>query len=105
MGNAARATTTVCSGISGRPTGRIDIRTASTAARRKNDLRNDHRRPARTPAANWAAESAAAYTFTEGSNTVTVTLPASGVRHLRLTFAGNTGWPAGQLSELEAYTS
>ncbi|WP_275432070.1 discoidin domain-containing protein [Streptomyces sp. ICC1] len=59
-----------------------------------------------TDNAAWSTvKASAAYTFTEGSNTVTVTLPASGVRHLRLTFAGNTGWPAGQLSELEAYTS
>lgn len=54
----------------------------------------------------WSTlKASAAYTFTEGSNTVTVTLPASGVRHLRLTVTGNTGWPAGQLSELEAYAS
>ncbi|MFC1418899.1 discoidin domain-containing protein [Streptacidiphilus cavernicola] len=39
-------------------------------------------------------------------NTVTITLPAgTSTRYLRLTFTGNTGWPAGQLSELEAYTS
>ncbi len=30
--------------------------------------------------------------------------PAS-TRYLRLTFTANTGWPAGQLSELEAYSS
>jgi hypothetical protein len=33
-----------------------------------------------------------------------VTIPVSGsYRHLRLTFTGNTGWPAAQLAELEAY--
>lgn len=37
-------------------------------------------------------------------NTATVTLPANtNLRHLRLTVTGNTGWPAGQFSEVEAY--
>jgi hypothetical protein len=57
FGNAARATTTVCSGISGNPTGRIDIRTASRTARQEGDPANDHRRPGLTPGANCAAES------------------------------------------------
>ncbi len=38
-------------------------------------------------------------------NTATITLPGTSARHLRLTFTANTGWPAGQLSELEAYPS
>ncbi len=37
-------------------------------------------------------------------NQVTVAVTAN-QRYLRLSFTGNTGWPAGQLSELEAYTS
>ncbi|MFG2352988.1 discoidin domain-containing protein [Streptomyces sp. NPDC048521] len=37
-------------------------------------------------------------------NTATVLLPGTtGLRYLRLTVSGNTGWPAGQLSEVEAY--
>ncbi|GAA2875524.1 lectin [Actinoplanes cyaneus] len=36
-------------------------------------------------------------------NTVTVTFPASTIRYLRVTFTANSGWPAGQLSTLEAY--
>ncbi|MGW5048758.1 discoidin domain-containing protein [Streptomyces griseoluteus] len=37
-------------------------------------------------------------------NTVTVSLPSgTNLRHLRLTVTGNTGWPAGQFSEVEAY--
>jgi hypothetical protein len=36
---------------------------------------------------------------------VSITFPASSQRYLRLTFTGNTGWPAGQLAELEAYAS
>ncbi|AVT36036.1 discoidin domain-containing protein [Plantactinospora sp. BB1] len=38
-------------------------------------------------------------------NTVTVTFPATPARYVRLEFTGNTGWPAGQLSELEVYPS
>jgi hypothetical protein len=37
-------------------------------------------------------------------NTVTVTFPATATRYVRLEFTGNTGWPAGQLSELEVYS-
>ena len=47
----------------------------------------------------------AAYTFNSPANTVTVTFPAANVRYLKLTFTANTAWPAGQLSELQAYTS
>ncbi|MGW0419749.1 discoidin domain-containing protein [Streptomyces sp. NPDC003015] len=36
-------------------------------------------------------------------NTATVTLPGTAVRHLRLSVSANTGWPAGQFSEVEAY--
>jgi hypothetical protein len=48
----------------------------------------------------------ASYTFNPSSgNTVTITVSAASVRYLRLTFTANTGWPAGQLSELQAYAS
>ncbi len=36
-------------------------------------------------------------------NTVTLTLPGATARHLRLSFTANTGWPAAQLAQLEAY--
>ncbi|SEB77764.1 discoidin domain-containing protein [Streptomyces sp. KS_5] len=37
-------------------------------------------------------------------NTVTVALPGgTGLRHLRLSVSANTGWPAAQFSEVEAY--
>ncbi|MFH8773930.1 discoidin domain-containing protein [Streptomyces sp. NPDC017958] len=37
-------------------------------------------------------------------NTATVALPGStGLRYLRLSVSANTGWPAGQFSEVEAY--
>ncbi|MFE2040687.1 discoidin domain-containing protein [Streptomyces sp. NPDC059477] len=39
-------------------------------------------------------------------NTVTIALPAgTSLRHLRLTVTGNTGWPAAQFSEVEAYAT
>ena len=47
----------------------------------------------------------AGYTFNSPANTVTVTFPAATIRYLKLTFTANTAWPAGQLSELQAYTS
>jgi hypothetical protein len=50
--------------------------------------------------------SSAGYTFNPASgNTATLTFPAASLRYLRLTFTANTGWPAGQLSEVEAYTT
>nr|WP_134008873.1 discoidin domain-containing protein [Streptomyces sp. 846.5] len=49
----------------------------------------------------------AGYTFNPATgNTATATLPAgSSTRYLRLTFTANTGWPAGQVSGLQAYAS
>ncbi|HEV8555512.1 MAG TPA: discoidin domain-containing protein [Actinophytocola sp.] len=48
----------------------------------------------------------AGYTFNPATgNTVTIPFTATTRRHLRLTFTANTGWPAGQLSELEVYAS
>lgn len=48
------------------------------------------------------------YRFDPASgNKVTITLPAStpDIRHLRLRVTANTGWPAAQYSEVEAYLS
>ena len=46
----------------------------------------------------------AAYTFDPATgNAVTINLPEADRRYLRLTFTANTGWPAGQLAELEVY--
>jgi F5/8 type C domain/Carbohydrate binding module (family 6)/Abnormal spindle-like microcephaly-assoc'd, ASPM-SPD-2-Hydin len=48
----------------------------------------------------------AGYTFNPATgNTVTVTFAAATVRYVKLTFTANTGWPAGQLSELQVYSS
>ena len=49
-------------------------------------------------------KASAGYTFNPASsNTVTVDLTTATTRFVRLTFTANTGWPAGQLSELEVY--
>ncbi len=49
----------------------------------------------------------AGYRFDPASgNTATVSLPAStNLRYLRLSVSANTGWPAGQFSEVEAYST
>jgi hypothetical protein len=48
----------------------------------------------------------AGYTFNPATgNAVTVTFPALSTRYVRLTFTANTGWPAGQVAELEVYAS
>jgi parallel beta-helix repeat protein len=48
----------------------------------------------------------AGYTFNPSTgNTVTVTFSAASIRYLKLTFTANTGWPAGQLSELQVFSS
>ncbi|WP_194895306.1 discoidin domain-containing protein [Catenulispora pinisilvae] len=47
----------------------------------------------------------AGYTFNPSTgNTVTATFAAANVRYVKLTFTANTGWPAGQLSELEVFS-
>jgi hypothetical protein len=51
-------------------------------------------------------KASAAYSFDPATgDTVTLTFPATAVRYLRATVTANTGWPAGQLSSFEAYTS
>lgn len=48
----------------------------------------------------------AGYTFNPTTgNTVTITFAATSARYVRLNFTGNTGWPAGQISEFQVYTS
>ncbi|MET0426599.1 MAG: discoidin domain-containing protein, partial [Actinoplanes sp.] len=49
-------------------------------------------------------KASAGYSFNPASsNVVTVDFTAASARFLRLNFTGNTGWAAGQLSELEVY--
>ena len=49
---------------------------------------------------------AADYLFDpDTGNLVTITVPATTARQLTLTFTGNTGWPAAQLSEFEVYAN
>lgn len=47
----------------------------------------------------------AGYTFNPASgNSATITLPANtSTRYVRLNITANTGWPAGQISELQVY--
>ncbi|GAA3305089.1 choice-of-anchor D domain-containing protein [Dactylosporangium vinaceum] len=46
------------------------------------------------------------YSFAPGSNnTVTITFTATTQRYFRLTFTSNTGWPAGQLSTFQVWSS
>ncbi len=51
------------------------------------------------------AVGSASYTFTSPANVVTITVPATTARYVRLNFTANTGWPAGQVSEFEVYPS
>jgi hypothetical protein len=47
---------------------------------------------------------ATGYSFNPASqNSVTIDIPDTAARYVRLTFTANTGWPAGQLSELQAW--
>ncbi len=39
------------------------------------------------------------------NNTVTITFPAATERYVRIAITANTGWPAGQLSDLEVFPS
>ena len=51
-------------------------------------------------------KASAGYTFDPASaNTVNVDVTDTSVRYVRLSVTGNTGWPAGQLSELEVHGS
>jgi hypothetical protein len=48
----------------------------------------------------------AGYTFNPSTgNTVTITFPSASARYVRLNFTANTGWPAGQVSEFQVWTS
>jgi hypothetical protein len=45
-------------------------------------------------------KASATYTF---NSTATIPVSATGIRYVRVQITANTGWPAGQLSELEVY--
>ncbi|WP_328324621.1 choice-of-anchor D domain-containing protein [Kribbella sp. NBC_00382] len=47
----------------------------------------------------------ATYTFTSPANVVNITVPATNARYVRVNVTGNSGWPAGQVSEFEVYPS
>lgn len=46
---------------------------------------------------------ATSYAFPGGANTLNVDVPDTTARYVRLTFTANSGWPAGQLSELQVF--
>ncbi|MFD8814433.1 carbohydrate-binding protein [Streptomyces sp. NPDC059627] len=51
-------------------------------------------------------KSSASYTFDPGTgNTVTLTFPATTQRYYRVTITANNGWPAGQVSEFQIWTT
>jgi hypothetical protein len=51
-------------------------------------------------------KASAGYTFDPASNnTVTITFTATSQRYWRVNIAANTGWPAGQVSEFQIWTS
>ncbi|WP_169796992.1 discoidin domain-containing protein, partial [Streptacidiphilus griseoplanus] len=60
-----------------------------------------------TDGSSWSTLSASAgHSFDPATgNTATVSFTPASARYLRLTFTANTGWPAAQLSELQAYSS
>jgi hypothetical protein len=60
-----------------------------------------------TDGSNFSTLSASAgRTFDPATgNTVSITVPASSVRYVRINITANTGWPAGQVAELEVYPS
>jgi len=45
------------------------------------------------------------YQFTSPTNVVNITVPATNAQFVRINVTANTGWPAGQVSELEVYPS
>jgi hypothetical protein len=48
----------------------------------------------------------AGYTFSPSTgNAVTITFPSASARYVRLNVTANTGWPAGQVSEFQVWTS
>ncbi|MFI1097055.1 choice-of-anchor D domain-containing protein [Streptomyces sp. NPDC020917] len=52
-------------------------------------------------------KASASYSFdpAANNNTVTITFPAATERYFRATFTANSGWPAGQLSEFQVWSS
>jgi hypothetical protein len=52
------------------------------------------------------AVASAAYTFNPASgNTASITVPGTSARYVRALITANSGWPAGQIAELEVYPS
>jgi hypothetical protein len=59
---------------------------------------------ASTDGSNFSTPVASAtYTFTSPANVVNITVPTTNARYVRVNITGNSGWPAGQVSEFEVY--
>jgi chitodextrinase len=59
-----------------------------------------------TNGVTFATLTSGTYSFSPATgNTLTVTFTPTAVRYVRVTVTGNSGWPAGQLSEVEVYTT
>jgi hypothetical protein len=59
-----------------------------------------------TDGTTYTGRASGGYAFDPGSgNTASATFAAATARYVRLTFTGNTGWPAAQLSELQVLTA
>jgi hypothetical protein len=61
---------------------------------------------ASTNGSTFSSIASGTYTFNPATaNTVSITVPATSARYVRVTITANSGWPAGQVSEFEVYPS
>jgi hypothetical protein len=60
--------------------------------------------PAQADTAPWMNTAQIPFNPSTG-NTATIAVPSASTRFVRITVAANTGRPAGQVSELQAYAS
>jgi hypothetical protein len=60
-----------------------------------------------TDGVTWTTvKASAAYAFdSTNTNTATITFAAGSARYVRATFTANTGWPAGQCSDFQVWSS
>jgi hypothetical protein len=58
-----------------------------------------------TNGTSFGTVASGSYQFTSPTNVVNITFTATNAQFVRINVTANTGWPAGQLSELEVYPS
>jgi hypothetical protein len=84
------------------PVGRIVLELPANWGTRNQTIQVD----TSTNGKNWTtAVSSKAYTFTSGTNTVTITVPTATLSYLRLDLSGNNVQGVPQLAEFQAYSS